>query len=210
MTNSDAYQSQLQQTSAYWDQAAASFDDEPDHGLRNPLILKTWSAFLKAHLPSAPAKILDIGCGTGSLSVVVAGLGHSVTAIDLSPAMIALAQAKAASQALAIDFQVMDAAFPQLPLQSFDLILCRHLLWALPEPAQVLSRWRNLLRPLGGLLLIEGHWWTGGGLHAHEITALLPPGFAPAAVHDLSQIPGLWGQPIHDERYAVIANLAAL
>ena len=77
MTNLDAYQSQLQQTSAYWDQAAASFDDEADHGLRDPLILKTWSAFLKAHLPAAPAKILDIGCGTGSLKLLKS-LNHMV------------------------------------------------------------------------------------------------------------------------------------
>ncbi|MGB4872206.1 MAG: class I SAM-dependent methyltransferase, partial [Candidatus Promineifilaceae bacterium] len=44
------------------------------------------------------AAILDIGCGTGSLSAVLAGLGHQVTGIDLSPVMISIAQTKAAKQ----------------------------------------------------------------------------------------------------------------
>ena len=49
-----------------------------------------------------------------------------------------------------------------------------HLLWALREPAQVLQRWVNLLVPGGRLILIEGYWHTGGGLHAEEVTEALP------------------------------------
>ena len=45
----------------------------------------------------AQAAWLDVGCGTGSLSVMLAGLGYHVTGIDLSPAMLARAEAKAAA-----------------------------------------------------------------------------------------------------------------
>ncbi|MBK7915430.1 MAG: methyltransferase domain-containing protein [Chloroflexi bacterium] len=69
----------------YWDNVAPFFDDEPDHGLRDPIVLDAWTHLLRASLPYTEAAILDIGCGTGSLSAVLAGLGHQVTGIDLSP-----------------------------------------------------------------------------------------------------------------------------
>lgn len=196
----------LQASRQYWDDRAPSFDREPDHGLRDPVILETWTNFLKLWLPPTPAPILDLGCGTGSLSVVLAGFGHRVTGIDLSPAMIALAQAKAATHGLQIEFQVMDAAFPQLPNQKFEVLVCRHLLWALPEPQQVLHRWAEYLTRPGRLILVEGYWGTGTGLHAQEITNWLSS-FSKISVQDLSATPNFWGGPVTDERYAIIADL---
>jgi 2-polyprenyl-3-methyl-5-hydroxy-6-metoxy-1,4-benzoquinol methylase len=196
----------LQDARQYWDDIAPSFDDEPDHGLRDPVILASWTQLFKAWLPVTPVNVLDIGCGTGSLSVVLAGLGHKVTGIDLSPKMISLAREKAARQGYPIEFRVMDAAFPHLPHKQFDVIVCRHLLWALPEPAQVLQRWAELLKSKGRLLLVEGHWETGGGLHAKQITEILPPLFTSVLIQDLSDNSKLWGKEVIDERYAVIAD----
>ena len=200
----------LQDARQYWDDIAPLFDEEPDHGLRNPLILANWTQFLATWLPNTQANILDIGCGTGSLSVVLARLGHKVTGIDLSPKMISLARAKAAMQGCQVEFQVMDAAFPQLAHKQFDVIVCRHLLWALPEPEQVLQNWVELLKPKGRLLLIEGYWETGGGLHANEIIEILPPSFSRFLVQDLSDNSNFWGKEVTDERYAIIADLNQL
>src|SRR5439155_12418939 len=124
-----------------------------------------------------PAAILDIGCGTGSLSLLMAEMGHTVTGFDLSPAMITQARAKAAAAGLAIDFQVMDAAAPSLAPDQFDALVCRHVLWALPRPAEVLRGWTALLRPGGRLVMIEGRWGTGAGLAPAEILSILPPEF---------------------------------
>jgi 2-polyprenyl-3-methyl-5-hydroxy-6-metoxy-1,4-benzoquinol methylase len=137
----------------------------------------------------------------------MAGLGHKVTGIDLSPKMVSQAREKATRQGYQIEFQVMDAAFPQLPHKQFDVIVCRHLLWALPEPAEVLPRWAELLKPKGRLLFIEGYWETGGGLQAKEISQILTPSFASFFIQDLSNNPNLWGKDVIDERYAVIADL---
>src|SRR5215213_10104526 len=145
--NIENNEQRLRKSRQYWDDLAPAFDDEPDHGLRDSLILETWTEWLKTWLPQTNLTILDIGCGTGSLSVVLAGLGHKVTGIDLSPSMISLATAKATTHGLPIEFHVMDAAFPQLSDQHFDVISCRHLLWALPEPKQVIQRWIEFLKP---------------------------------------------------------------
>jgi 2-polyprenyl-3-methyl-5-hydroxy-6-metoxy-1,4-benzoquinol methylase len=198
---------QLHEVSQYWDNAAASFDDEPDHGLHDPQVRRTWTELLRTWLPADKAAVLDLGCGTGSLSVVVAGLGHYVTGIDISPAMITRAHTKANTLGHQIEFHVMDAATPQFAPRSFDVIVCRHLLWSLPEPSHVLQRCVGLLKPRGRLILIEGYWSTGAGLHAMEIVAALPSSVTTISVLNLSDQPGYWGKKVIDERYAIIAEL---
>lgn len=197
-----------------WDHAAATFDDQPDHGLRDPAVRRAWSDFLGTCLPQPRAAILDVGCGTGSLSIVLSQLGHAVTGIDFSPEMIARARAKAAAGAHPIEFHVMDAADPRFPPAQFDAIVCRHVLWALPDTAQVLKRWAGLLRANGRLVLIEGRWHMGAsgsaaphaGLAAQQIVEALPPTLTDVSVHDLSQRPEFWGGPVADERYAIVAH----
>ena len=198
------HEKQLQESQQYWDNLASTFDNEPDHGLRDPVIRETWTELLKTCLPQTNATILDIGCGTGALSIVLARLGHKVTGVDLSPAMISLAQEKAVSHGLQIEFHVMDAAFPQLS-QQFNVIICRHLLWALPEPEQVLQRWTEFLKQKGRLVLIEGSWETGAGLHAKEIIEMLPASFIKVSVQNLSDNPNYWGGTVTDERYVIVA-----
>lgn len=207
--NSD-YQAQLRATQHYWDNVADTFDREPDHGLRDPLVRQAWATLLTRWLPATASAILDIGCGTGSLSLLMAQMGHQVTGIDLAPAMIAQAQQKAHAAGQSINFQVMEASDPQLGTLSFDVILCRHLLWALPAPARVLARWSNLLQPGGRLLLIEGFWHTGGGLHVDAVIAALPARLTWVTVVELAGQPLLWGGPVTDERYLVVASATAL
>ncbi len=189
-----------------WNLEAATFDTEPDHGLLDPATREAWRELLKQWLPTAPSLVLDVGCGTGSLSVLVAKAGHKVSGIDFSPNMIELAVAKAKQMDQEIAFQVMDAAHPQFPAQSFDVVMCRHVLWTLPEPEKVLERWSKLLRPGGRLVLIEGFWMTGAGLHASQITAIIPASLPNVAMHKLSDQAVLWGRNINDERYAIVAS----
>ncbi len=196
----------LHETRRVWDEAASSFDEEPDHGLHDPKIRRAWISLLRRMLPTQTGSLLDAGCGTGSLSVLLADLGHTVTAIDLSPSMIELAQAKAQAHGQSIQFHVMDAGTPDLAPQTFDAIVCRHVLWSFPDPAEVLANWRVLLKPGGLLLLIEGFWHTGGGLHAHEIVAALPSSLTVVTVEDLSQDDIYWGKAVADERFAILVQ----
>ncbi|MFF8790210.1 class I SAM-dependent methyltransferase [Streptomyces sp. NPDC015125] len=192
---------------AYWEGAAASFDDEPDHGLRDPAVRSAWAARLRSWLPSAPATVLDLGCGTGSLALLAAEQGHRVTGVDRSPRMIAQARGKLAGHDAA--FLVGDAAEPAVGERRFDVVLVRHLLWALPDPSAALCRWAGLLAPGGRLVLVEGRWGEAAqiGIPAGELTALVEPLAAHTRVEDLSHDPVLWGKEVADERYALIAEL---
>ncbi|MFF3209611.1 class I SAM-dependent methyltransferase [Streptomyces sp. NPDC002886] len=210
--------------SAYWDQAAVRFDEEPDHGLRAPETRDAWADLFRSWLPAGPLDVLDVGCGTGSLSLLAAEAGHRVTGVDLSPRMVGRARAKLAAAGLAGRFLVGDAAAPPTGDQRFDVLLSRHLVWTLPAPEAALGDWIGRLRPGGTLVLVEGRWreadasaapyvpgaetlpWAGG-VGADRLASAVRPLVAALRVEPLGDNAALWGRAVTDERYAVIATV---
>jgi SAM-dependent methyltransferase len=188
----------------YWDDAAWAFDREPDHGLGDPSTRAAWRALLVGMLPSSPASVLDVGCGTGTLSVLLAEAGYRVHGIDLSPRMLDQAVAKAAAAGVPVSFAEGDGAEPDVERSSIDVVLCRHALWAMPSASAAVASWRQTLRDGGRFVLIEGVWDTGGGLASEEVVALLRPHTTDVDVIPLFDT-SLWGRSISDERYAVVA-----
>lgn len=190
-------------TAEAWDAEAPTFDEAADHGLRDPAVRAVWRSLLLEHLPPAPARVADLGCGTGTLSVLLAESGYRVDGLDLSPAMVALAEEKAAADpGHPVTFRVGDASDPDLVQGSYDVVLSRHVLWALPDPAAGLARWVRLLAPGGRLLLVEGSWSTGAGLTAEQTRSLVEGTGRACAVLPLPQ-ERYWGRPVEDERYLV-------
>ncbi|WP_339128430.1 class I SAM-dependent methyltransferase [Streptomyces sp. f51] len=192
-----------------WDAESGTFDEEPDHGLRDPEVRGAWAARLRDWLPGTPGDLLDVGCGTGSLSLLASEQGHRVTGVDLAPRMVDLARAKLAGRDAA--FLVGDAVAPPVGEQRFDVLLSRHVLWTLPDPGRVLRHWRGLLRPGGRLVLVEGVWGTVSpvGISADQLATLLRPLLSDTAdlrVEPLSDDGLLWGRKVDDERYAVVAR----
>ena len=192
-------------TRDYWDSQAETFDDEPDHGLGDEGARTAWRDLLRRHLPAAPADVVDLGCGTGTLSVLLAEEGHRVRGLDFSPAMVERARAKASAAGLDIPVVVGDAAGPPYQPGTCDVVLVRHVLWAMPDRGAALARWVTLLRPGGRLLLVEGRWHTGGGITAAECERLVLEHRSHAEVHPLPD-DVLWGGPITDERYLLLST----
>lgn len=186
---------------AYWDAEADSFDDEPDHGAADPVVRAAWTRRLRTWLPATPARVVDLGCGTGTLSELAANLGHTVTGIDLSPRMLSRARRKVP----AATFVEGDVADPPVPERSVDVVLCRHVLWALPDLGAVLRRWSRLPGPGGRLVLIEGRWHTGGGLERDQVVEALAPYVTQQRAETLDD-PDLWGASLTDDRYVVVAS----
>ncbi|HEY6738046.1 MAG TPA: class I SAM-dependent methyltransferase [Actinopolymorphaceae bacterium] len=151
-------------------------------------------------------RVADLGAGTGSLSVLLAELGHRVTGLELSPAMAERAVTKAADAGVEIDVVLGDAAEPSLPAGGFDVVLSRHVLWAMPDPAAALDRWIALLAPRGQLVLVEGFWHTGGGLRAETLLDLLRSRTATTRLVRLTD-PVYWGGDPGDERYLIDARV---
>ncbi|HTG46969.1 MAG TPA: class I SAM-dependent methyltransferase [Actinomycetota bacterium] len=144
----------------WWDADAHHYDGSADHGLSDPVQAAAWNATLRALLPPAPAHVLDVGAGTGAMSLLAADLGHHVTALDLSAEMLAGARRKAEERGLELTFLVGAAEEP--PAGPFDAVIERHVAWTLPDPAGAFAAWRNVA-PGGRLVLFEGSW-PGEGL----------------------------------------------
>ena len=102
--------------------------------------------------------ILDVGAGTGFLSLLLAEMGHSVTALDLTESMLEKAKTKARESGLCIRFEPGDAEGLPFGDESFDAVVCRHLLWTLPNPLKALNEWVRVTRPGGQIMAIEGKW----------------------------------------------------
>jgi ubiquinone/menaquinone biosynthesis C-methylase UbiE len=107
------------------------------------------------HLVSLPqgGRILDIGCGTGSLALHLARRGFDVCGVDGSHSMIASARAKA--RGTAVQFAVGDA-LEGLPYDeaSFDLVLCVNVLHGhTPESRRAFLR--EARRVSRGLVLVQ-------------------------------------------------------
>ena len=97
-------------------------------------------------------------------------------------------------------------------------------MWTLPDPEAALREWVGRLRPGGRLVLVEGRWreagqkgvpyvagaaslpWNGG-IGAEALAAAVRPLVTELRIEPLSGDPQLWGGPVTDERYALIAQV---
>lgn len=109
--------------------------------------------FLARHIPEPCREALDIGCGTGAFSRVLAKSSERVLALDLSPNMIALAREKSA-QFPNIDYRVADFMTLGLPAERFDCIATIATLHHLPV-GEVLPKLKGALKPGGVLLVLD-------------------------------------------------------
>ena len=106
-------------------------------------------------------RVLEIGCGTGTLTTMMAAKGAEITGIDAAPAMLAEAEKKVTTDGLAdrVTLKYMDAALvgDRFPPASFDLIVSTLVFSELPPDEQrfVLEACKNLLAPGGRLLLAD-------------------------------------------------------
>jgi ubiquinone/menaquinone biosynthesis C-methylase UbiE len=131
----------------------AHFDEDFGHSIRTAAERAAWDRILDLILPTSDAlEALDIGCGTGFLSLELALRGHRVTGIDFASSMIAQAPKKAAERQATIRYEEAEAE--QLPFAavSFDIAVSRHLLWTLPRPERAMDEW---MRPGGRLIVVD-------------------------------------------------------
>ena len=103
-------------------------------------------------------RILDVGCGAGFFSILLAKRGHQVTGIDLTPDMILHARELAKEEQADCEFQVMDAENPEYDDDTFDFVISRNLTWTLPDAQKAYKEWMRVLKPGGVLLNFDANY----------------------------------------------------
>lgn len=114
------------------------------------------AAVLAAAGPLRGRRVLELGCGDGSLSLALLAARVELTALDLSPASVALAEARAGRWApdASARFLVAPAQDTGLPAGAFDLVVGKWVLHHLPlrPAAEEIAR---LLAPGGRAVFVE-------------------------------------------------------
>ncbi len=97
--------------------------------------------------------VLDLGCGTGAMSVALGTAGATVTAVDLAPRMVAVARQQLAGVPGIARVDVMDAQALDLPDASFDMVVAALSLMFCPDHAAAFAEAHRVLRPGGRMVM---------------------------------------------------------
>ena len=158
---------------SYWDQRSSSFDLSPGHMLSSKKEEDAWKAlFLEKIGRPAARRVLDVGVGTGFLSIMLAEMGYSVVGIDLSEEMLKKAGKKVDERGLKVLLKTGDAEYLPFEDSSFDAVVNRAVLWTLPNPEKAIEEWKRVLKP-GGTLCFFLH-----GPHSHGFSRRLTKQFS--------------------------------
>lgn len=105
---------------------------------------------------SPPAHVLDVGCGTGALSLEMARSGYDVIAIDPDPLAIEIAErSRHDCHPGRLTYHRGDVATWDTDEAGFDVVVSSRALHHVPEPAAALQRIHRWLRPGGQLVCVD-------------------------------------------------------
>lgn len=132
-----------------WDKAAKHFDLMASKGGE-----RRWEPFKKALFSNMDGKILFLALGTG-LDIASFPPGKNITAIDISPAMLALARPRLAAYQGDIEALVMDVHNLEFADNSFDQVFTSCTFCSVPDPVAGLVSLKRVLKPGGELFMFE-------------------------------------------------------
>lgn len=184
-----------QSISQRFDAAAAEWDAQP----RRVALAKAVVEAVRAAVPLRPdMRALDVGAGTGLVSLGLLAHVADLTAADASPGMLCVLEEKARGLGLGnrLHTRQIDLSEGEWPAGSFDLIVSSMTLHHLPDVPEVLRRLRPALRP-GGWIALADLDTEDGSFHADKTGVyhsgfdraelcrwLSEAGFASPAAHD--------------------------
>ncbi len=164
------FDSRKERITKYWGKRSDSFLTQRRSELHSPLAGR-WREAIGARLPQGRRlKILDVGCGTGFFTILLAKEGHDAIGTDLTPEMQAHSVTLAREEGADCRFLVMDAENLDFPDESFDAVISRNLTWTLPHAEQAYGEWTRVLKPGGVILNFDANY----GLSDFADTSSLP------------------------------------
>lgn len=152
------YDERKERIVSYWEKRSGDFLEHKRAELHSPMA-ERWLYEIKKQLPQDKnLRILDVGCGAGFFSVLLAKEGYQVTGVDLTPDMVENARTLAAEEKTDCEFLVMDAENLRFADESFDVVISRNLTWTLPDVKSAYREWVRVLKKDGILLNFDANY----------------------------------------------------
>lgn len=149
----------LEDISAYWNTRAKGYSLENQEELESSKS-KQWLALIQQYIPlRKDLKVLDLGCGPGFFSILLAQLGCQVQGIDYSDEMLKEAGNNAKKYGVKADFKKMDIQSLEFEDEQFDLVITRNVTWNLEKPQQAYQEMLRVLKKQGHLLNYDGNYY---------------------------------------------------
>jgi 2-polyprenyl-3-methyl-5-hydroxy-6-metoxy-1,4-benzoquinol methylase len=134
----------------WWNSSSGSL--KALQGLYRRIVLRDHIAFIEkaaACLTVRPVRLLDVGCGSGTLLGLLKGRHFDVRGFDASSEAAHIARAESGVE-VAVGSNLQDVTFAE---QAFDLVTLFHVLEHVPDPRGVLQEVRRILQPEGRMIL---------------------------------------------------------
>lgn len=141
-----------------WARGAATYDLDIGHGALPDRLHGYWLDMLRRLLGTRPLDVVDVGAGTGFLTVLLAELDHHVRGVDLSPDMLAHARERASRAGVQVELAEGEATALPLPDSSADVVISRHVLWTMTDPRAAVAEWMRVARTGGRVVWFD---WLG-------------------------------------------------
>lgn len=152
------YDERKERIVSYWEKRSGDFLEHKRAELHSPMS-ERWLYEIKNQLPQdRNLRVLDVGCGAGFFSVLLAKEGYQVTGVDLTPDMVENARTLAEEEKTDCEFFVMDAENLRFADESFDVVISRNLTWTLPDVKSAYREWVRVLKKGGVLLNFDANY----------------------------------------------------
>ncbi len=120
---------------------------------------EAWYRIYHEAVEGKQGKLMDCGCGPGTVTLYVSDMGFDITDYDQSSEMLKVARKNGEELGIKADYVQGDAEDMPFDDDTFDVIVSQNMLWTVPHPDKVLAEWHRVLKPGGRLVYVDGDWF---------------------------------------------------
>ena len=148
-----------QTVAEHWNRRSRMYNSSVQRDYADSRAFREWKSVYTEAIGPGTGRLMDCGCGPGTVTMYISDLGYRITDYDQSPEM--LRTAKANAETLGIDAEFVEGDAEEMPFEdgTFDIIVSQNMLWTVPHPEKVFSEWYRVLKDGGRIVYIDGDWF---------------------------------------------------